>query len=102
MTDIGILYGKDGKVEYISTERARQMISAIDEFTAYKREFENQDTAGADKRIEASNMLNNIKVIRIAAPNEIRAMLPDHLGLSEHELGKLERKCKVRLGRTKI
>ena len=50
-----------------------------------------------DEKAYVDNMLGVLTKIRALIPNEIRGILPDHFGLSNKALGKLEEECKKTL-----
>ena len=86
-----ILYDNNERVSYLSTERVKNMLIEIDGFYVFKSAFRSEKEGHVDA------LLGCIEKIRYLIPNEIRGILPDHFGLSNKALGKLEEECKETL-----
>ena len=90
-----LLYDKDGRVEYIGAERVKAILIGYDHFIQEVLRFERSREEGLYRKACATDLMEEIKIIRAVIPNEIRGALPEHFRLSNKDLGLLEERCKI-------
>ena len=88
-----MLYDSSGRPQYFSAATLDKALTAISEFRAYRKDFENAAEIGV-KRMHAPMLLAYIKRIRSLIPSEVRSGHTHTFGISDMVMGRLERSCR--------
>ena len=93
-----VLYDGRGNQGYFSPKKVKEIETRMRQFYGYRKIFENASVTGLEsKRDNCGMLLDGIMAIRDLIPDGIRRGFPDEHGLSDKELGKLERNCRTEL-----
>ncbi len=93
-----VLYDGRGNQGYFSLGKVREIETHMQQFYLYRRSFEEVSGTGLEtKKGNCGMLLDEIRAIRDLIPDGIRRGFPDECRLSDKELRKLERNCRMEL-----